>query len=421
MLVEDDNNLREIYEARLAAEGYQIISAPDGEAALALAIKERPDLIISDIMMPKVSGFDMLDILRSTTETKNAKIIMMTALGQAEDKARAEKLGADRYLVKSQVTLEDVVKAAQELLGEQNPANVGGIPVEQPTSVTPTITTTSLTANAPAVPVAVTPTAPSAPTPAPAPVATPTPITVTAAPETPVVTAPPVAAPTPAPIPEPPKPTPTPITITTSPETPAPSAPPLPPTRQAMPTPPPSAAETTMANASASLGPEDKPSGEQQVAKSDSAPTPSLSAAEENIVVAGQRKKVISPISDMTKGAPDLQALLAKEGETLSDEPALPPPPPPPQAPAPTPAPIPEPPKPAISATPTSLPVATPPSDSPAPDDSDSIPVASTTAEEEAQLQQKIEQFITTQNPTISTSPINDVTPPPSAPAAPTA
>lgn len=116
MLVEDDNNLREIYEARLLAEGYEIISAKDGEEALALAVKERPNLIISDIMMPNISGFDMLDILRSTPETKNTKVIMMTALSQAEDKVRANKLGADRYLVKSQVTLEDVVKVAKEVL-----------------------------------------------------------------------------------------------------------------------------------------------------------------------------------------------------------------------------------------------------------------------------------------------------------------
>lgn len=116
MLVEDDNNLREIYEARLAAEGYEIVSAHDGEEALALAVKEQPDLIISDIMMPKISGFDMLDILRSTPETKDTKVIMMTALSQAEDQDRADKLGADRYLVKSQVTLEDVVRVTKELL-----------------------------------------------------------------------------------------------------------------------------------------------------------------------------------------------------------------------------------------------------------------------------------------------------------------
>jgi CheY-like chemotaxis protein len=129
MLVEDDNNLREIYEARLQAEGYEIVPAQDGEEALALAVKEKPDLIIADVMMPKISGFDMVDILRTTPETKDTKIIVMTALNQAEDKERAEKVGADRYLVKSQVTLEDVVKVAKEMLGE---------PLETPAPAAPT-------------------------------------------------------------------------------------------------------------------------------------------------------------------------------------------------------------------------------------------------------------------------------------------
>ena len=84
MLVEDDNSLREIYSIRLTAEGYTIVSAGDGEEALAVAVRERPDLVISDVMMPKISGFDMLDILRSTPETKDIKVIMMTARARRE-------------------------------------------------------------------------------------------------------------------------------------------------------------------------------------------------------------------------------------------------------------------------------------------------------------------------------------------------
>ena len=136
MLVEDDTNLLEIYGARLLAEGYEVVSAKDGEEALAMAVKEKPDLIISDIMMPKISGFDMLDILRSTPETKNTKVIMMTALNQAEDKERADKLGADRYLVKSQVTLEDVAQAAKEALGDIAPAPAEPAMPPAPTPVT---------------------------------------------------------------------------------------------------------------------------------------------------------------------------------------------------------------------------------------------------------------------------------------------
>ncbi|MEK7472078.1 MAG: response regulator [Patescibacteria group bacterium] len=117
MIVEDDRNLQSIYGDRLKAEGHTIIVASDGEEALAVAVKEKPDLIISDVMMPKISGFDMLDILRTTPETRNVKIIMMTALSQAEDRERANKLGADRYLVKSQVTLDDVARTVNEIVG----------------------------------------------------------------------------------------------------------------------------------------------------------------------------------------------------------------------------------------------------------------------------------------------------------------
>ena len=116
MLVEDDKNLSAIYKDRLLAEGYDIVAAHDGEEALALAVKEKPVLIIADVMMPKISGFDMLDILRSTPETKNTKVIMMTALSQAEDQQRATQLGADKYLVKSQVTLDDVARVVKEVL-----------------------------------------------------------------------------------------------------------------------------------------------------------------------------------------------------------------------------------------------------------------------------------------------------------------
>lgn len=119
LLVEDDKNLREIYGVRLLAEGYDIVSAGDGEEALAMAIKERPSLIVSDVMMPKISGFDVLDILRNTPETANVRIIMLTALSQPKDKERAESLGVDDYLVKSQVVIGDVVARVKHHLGIQ--------------------------------------------------------------------------------------------------------------------------------------------------------------------------------------------------------------------------------------------------------------------------------------------------------------
>lgn len=120
MIVEDDENLRQIYSIRLTAEGYTVVSAADGEEALAMAVNEKPDLILSDVMMPKISGFDMLDILRSSPETANVKVIMMTALSSDDQRERGEKLGADRYLVKSQVGIEDVVNVVKEVLSENS-------------------------------------------------------------------------------------------------------------------------------------------------------------------------------------------------------------------------------------------------------------------------------------------------------------
>ena len=134
LLVEDDKSLREIYGVRLLAEGYDIVSAGDGEEALAMAIKERPRLILSDVMMPKISGFDMLDILRSTTETKDVKVIIMTALSSEDQRKRGEQLGADRYLVKSQVGIEDVVRAVHETLGDLPGVGTDPVLVSQPTS-----------------------------------------------------------------------------------------------------------------------------------------------------------------------------------------------------------------------------------------------------------------------------------------------
>ena len=145
LLVEDDQSLREIYGIRLTAEGYQIVPAGDGEEALAMAVREKPDLIISDVMMPKISGFDMLDILRSTPETKNIKVIMMTALSSEDQRARGEALGADRFLVKSQVGIEDVVNAVHEVLDQNQNNNTENKQVVSQNQSTQQISTTQNT------------------------------------------------------------------------------------------------------------------------------------------------------------------------------------------------------------------------------------------------------------------------------------
>lgn len=204
LLVEDDKSLREIYGVRLMAEGYDIVSAGDGEEALAMAIKERPDLIVSDVMMPKISGFDMLDILRSTSETKDVKVIMMTALSSDDQRARGESLGADRYLVKSQVGIEDVVRTVHDVLGDSSL----GAAAPAPVAADPATPAADPLASVPAAPAT-----PVAPAPAPDPVAAApvvdpavfaaTPAPAAAPAPAPVAPAPEFVAPTPAPAPAP--------------------------------------------------------------------------------------------------------------------------------------------------------------------------------------------------------------------------
>ena len=117
LLVEDDDGLANVYLMRLQAEGFEARRVPNGEDALAAALDFKPDLILLDAMMPKISGFDVLDILRNTPETANLHIIMLTALSQESDMQRAKQLGVDDYLVKSQVVIADVIDRIKFHLG----------------------------------------------------------------------------------------------------------------------------------------------------------------------------------------------------------------------------------------------------------------------------------------------------------------
>lgn len=126
LLVEDDEALASVYQARLELEGFSAKQVNNGEDALSAALDFKPDLILLDAMMPKISGFDVLDILRNTPETTNVRVIMLTALSQPKDKERAENLGVDDYLVKSQVVIGDVVDRVKHHLGLDAPAQTVG-------------------------------------------------------------------------------------------------------------------------------------------------------------------------------------------------------------------------------------------------------------------------------------------------------
>lgn len=118
LIVDDDMTLRELYEERMKQEGYVILSASDGEEALEKAVKEKPDLILLDIMMPKINGIDVMKMLREKEETDKIPIIILTALVQEIGKVKEMMKPGDGYLVKSEIMPKDVVAKVEESLAK---------------------------------------------------------------------------------------------------------------------------------------------------------------------------------------------------------------------------------------------------------------------------------------------------------------
>ena len=116
LIVEDNKDLAAVYQSRLELEGFATTLVSDGEKALVTAIEVRPDLILLDVMMPEINGFDVLDILKNTDNTRNIKIILLTALSQLKDKDQAARLGADDYLVKSEADLDNIVSCIRNCI-----------------------------------------------------------------------------------------------------------------------------------------------------------------------------------------------------------------------------------------------------------------------------------------------------------------
>ncbi len=100
LLVEDDPPLAEIMRWTLAKDGFEVLLAGDGMAALALARERRPDLILSDVMLPKMDGFKLCRLLKFDAELKGIPFIFLTGRTQEKDRETARQAGADDYLVK---------------------------------------------------------------------------------------------------------------------------------------------------------------------------------------------------------------------------------------------------------------------------------------------------------------------------------
>lgn len=116
LFIEDESALQKIIGESLEQENYEIISAIDGEIGLKLAQKEKPDLIILDLVLPKMHGFDVLKKLKEDVETKNIPVIILTNLEGVKDIDKAIELGATTYLVKAQYDLKEVVEKIKKTL-----------------------------------------------------------------------------------------------------------------------------------------------------------------------------------------------------------------------------------------------------------------------------------------------------------------
>ncbi|OGM27637.1 hypothetical protein A2962_04870 [Candidatus Woesebacteria bacterium RIFCSPLOWO2_01_FULL_39_61] len=116
LIVEDDVVLLKMYEKRLLADGYQILTAADGQEALDIFNKEKLDLILTDIMMPKVSGIELIEKVRTAKKGKTIPIIAWSNLSFEEEKQQALSLGVNEYLVKGTLTLEQVSETVKKYL-----------------------------------------------------------------------------------------------------------------------------------------------------------------------------------------------------------------------------------------------------------------------------------------------------------------
>ncbi len=116
LLVEDDNLLIRMYQDKFVRDGYKVNVALNGEEGLVKLKEEKPDLILLDIMMPKMDGFETLKHIKSNSETKGVPVILLTNLGGQDDAKKGLEMGAVAYLIKSEYTPDEIVEKVKEIL-----------------------------------------------------------------------------------------------------------------------------------------------------------------------------------------------------------------------------------------------------------------------------------------------------------------
>ncbi len=116
LLVEDDAMISSIYKAKFEADGFKVLIAPDGASGLASAKKDKPDIIMLDVILPGLDGFSVLEEVKKDKITKDIPVVMLTNLGTEEDKTKGQKMGAMDYLIKASLTPAQVSDRIEEIL-----------------------------------------------------------------------------------------------------------------------------------------------------------------------------------------------------------------------------------------------------------------------------------------------------------------
>ena len=115
MIIEDDNFLSSLMKVRLEKDGFTVMQAFDGEEAIELLKTDRPDLIILDLIMPKVMGFEVLQTISMTPELVKTPVIILSNLAQDSDIQKAKEYGAKEYFVKVKISIDDIIKRVKTL------------------------------------------------------------------------------------------------------------------------------------------------------------------------------------------------------------------------------------------------------------------------------------------------------------------
>ena len=118
LFIEDESTLQKTFGDVLDKNDHKMISALDGETGLRLAKAEKPDLILLDLILPRMHGFEVLEKLKKDPETREIPVIVLTNLEKMEDVEKAIELGATTYLVKTQYALKEVMEKVKKALGE---------------------------------------------------------------------------------------------------------------------------------------------------------------------------------------------------------------------------------------------------------------------------------------------------------------